>query len=157
MSIDDPIASEMTDYVVLGPFEIEDDPNTWYAVQPKEDTSWRKAAKQEAAARGDDVRTAVYRLRDSDDQLLYVGISTKPPQRWVQHAQSKKWWPEVATLCLEWCDSQAEARAVEAHAIRVERPQHNIVHNSKPRSRAEWICIRETRVSSRPAHWVEAE
>lgn len=125
-------------------FEYErsaEDPNYWVAVRQKTEEEMaaeiaaektqqvRDTARQKAAASGDSRRTALYRLRDSDDVLLYVGISEKPLQRWVQHAADKGWWPEVAGMSLEWLDSNAEALAMEAHAIRTEKPLHNVVHN----------------------------
>lgn len=114
-----------------------DIPNYWVPVRMKtpEEMAAEKAAeiqetaRQKAAAAGDTRRTAMYRLRSSDGVLLYVGISTQPLQRWMQHAADKDWWPEVASMSLEWLGSNAEALAIEAHAIRTERPIHNVVHN----------------------------
>lgn len=119
-------------------------PNLWVAVRwktPEEmdtedaaekEQKTRRAARQKAMATGDTRRTALYRLRNHDDDLLYLGISEKPLQRWVQHAGDKKWWPEVVSMSLEWFDSNAEALAMEAHAIRSEKPLHNIRHNNAP-------------------------
>lgn len=76
--------------------------------------------------------TAVYRAFDQSDRLLYVGISAAPERRWTQHAIDKPWWRQVARLTLNWRDSWAEALAVEAEAIRLEGPVHNVVHNGKP-------------------------
>jgi predicted GIY-YIG superfamily endonuclease len=114
-----------------------DDPNYWVAVRRKtpEEMAAEKAqaiqgeARRKAIAIGDMRRTALYRLRNSDDMLLYVGISENPLQRWIQHSADKDWWPEVASMSLEWLDSHTEALAMEAHAIRVEQPVHNVVHN----------------------------
>jgi hypothetical protein len=41
-------------------------------------------------------RTALYRLYDETGQLLYVGITTYPPKRFVEHERDKPWWPQVA-------------------------------------------------------------
>lgn len=89
----------------------------------------QKKARRKAKECADSVRTALYRLRNAEGVLLYVGISSKPPQRWGQHAADKPWWPEVAGLSIEWCDSRTEALAVEAETIRVEKPLYNVVHN----------------------------
>jgi predicted GIY-YIG superfamily endonuclease len=114
-------------------------PNYWIAVseepvqdqQSEEAATARKQRTPKKSKGGDDsIRTALYRLRNASGELLYVGISAKPPQRWGQHAAEKEWWPEVAGLSLEWFDSRAEALAMEAHAIRTERPIHNVQHNS---------------------------
>ncbi|MFD5579017.1 GIY-YIG nuclease family protein [Streptomyces pseudogriseolus] len=113
-----------------------DIPNYWVAVgqkpnpapQPKGKTTPRK--RRSRASEGDDsIRTALYRLRDGDGALLYVGISSKPPQRWGQHAADKEWWLDVATLSMEWFESRTDALEAEAEAIRAEQPRHNIQHN----------------------------
>jgi len=73
----------------------------------------------------DDARTAVYRLYDSADHLLYVGITHDPEQRWTTHAGTKTWWPQVAHNTIEWHDNRQLAEAAEKTAIRDERPAHN--------------------------------
>lgn len=118
-----------------------DIPNYWIPVRrltpeeiaAKEAKQIRSKARRAAAEIGDVRRTALYRLRNGQDALLYVGISASPLQRWLQHAADKDWWPEVASMSLEWMDSHTEALAMEAHAIRTERPIHNVVHNGTPK------------------------
>lgn len=73
-------------------------------------------------------RTALYRLYDVDDRLLYVGISSDPPSRMQQHAADKPWWPEVADQRIEWLDSRTEALDAERLAIAGEHPRFNHVH-----------------------------
>jgi predicted GIY-YIG superfamily endonuclease len=75
-------------------------------------------------------QTALYRLRGSVDDLLYVGISNDPLRRWSEHAGDKAWWPQVAHFSLEWFPSRDQALLAEARAIRAERPLYNIAHNS---------------------------
>lgn len=124
-----------------------DDPNYWIAVReltPEEieadetetgrERRLRKAQEKarRAAREASDARpTALYRLRNDQGDLLYVGISATPPQRWVKHAAEKEWWPEVADLSLEWFGSKTEALAMEAHAIRTEKPRYNVTHNQE--------------------------
>lgn len=110
-------------------------PDYWVAVakepapEERPKTSPSRKRRSMTTSADDSVRTALYRLRSANGQLLYVGISSKPPQRWGQHAADKEWWPEVATLSVEWFDSRTEALAMEANAIRAEQPRHNIQHN----------------------------
>lgn len=75
-----------------------------------------------------DIRTALYRLFNADDRLLYVGISNDPKVRWRQHHADKAWAPDVAMRVIEWHDSRSAALLAELKAIRAERPMHNIVH-----------------------------
>lgn len=75
------------------------------------------------------IPTALYRLRDQEGWLLYVGITDNPERRWKDHAKDKPWWPEVADRSIDWLPSRAHAIAAEAAAIRTERPRHNVHHN----------------------------
>ncbi|WP_372344689.1 GntR family transcriptional regulator [Streptomyces sp. KL116D] len=77
-----------------------------------------------------DERTALYRLYDEDDRLLYVGISSEPKKRMKAHAADKPWWPEVATRDFEWFDTRAEAADAEVETIRREQPAYNHTHNT---------------------------
>lgn len=70
-------------------------------------------------------RTALYRLYDAAGQLLYIGITNNPANRWRRHAQASLWWPKVASKDVEWhpdrqCALDAERRLIEAH-----HPPHN--------------------------------
>ena len=70
-------------------------------------------------------RTAVYRLFDTDDTLLYVGISKHFGQRWEQHAGLQPWWPDVHHQTVFWCATREDALLAEKRAIHEERPIHN--------------------------------
>ncbi|WP_179894561.1 GntR family transcriptional regulator [Streptomyces sp. f150] len=75
-------------------------------------------------------RTALYRLYDADEQLLYIGISNDPDFRWKAHLYSRESWPKQVTRhAIEWWNTRNEAVAAEAAAIRTERPRHNGKHN----------------------------
>lgn len=70
-------------------------------------------------------RTALYRLFDSDDSLLYVGISKNPDQRIGTHKAERPWWALIARSTVEWYDSHIEAARAEAVAVREEAPSMN--------------------------------
>lgn len=70
--------------------------------------------------------TTLYRLRDADGALLYVGISQSAMRRLGEHAASKSWWDEVARVDVEHFATRAEAVAAEWRAIGDENPRHNI-------------------------------
>lgn len=73
-------------------------------------------------------RTALYRLYDAEDVLLYVGISADPEGRWKQHsasATSAGWWPQVARKEVRWFPTREAADEAETAAISDERPLHN--------------------------------
>ncbi|MDX3183512.1 GIY-YIG nuclease family protein [Streptomyces sp. ME02-7008A-1] len=69
--------------------------------------------------------TTLYRLFDGDDQLLYVGTSVDPQNRWEQHAREKLWWSAVARATVEWHPDRTSAMAAERAAIKAEEPLHN--------------------------------
>lgn len=71
-------------------------------------------------------RTALYRLYDADEDLLYIGISETPEKRWVSHADTKSWWPQVAATSVEWFETRELAQAAEAKAIATERTPYNV-------------------------------
>lgn len=72
-------------------------------------------------------RAAVYRLYDAAGTLLYIGSAYDPDARWAQHKTTKEWWSDVVSHTLAWQPSREQAFAVEAAAIRAEKPKHNQV------------------------------
>lgn len=90
------------------------------------------------------VPIALYRLYDVEGTLLYVGISTNPKARFIQHALYKSWWPSVDRTSVSWLEvTRQEALAIEAAAIRDEEPVHNGKHNGRiaPFSADTWPMI----------------
>ncbi|MFE7485489.1 GIY-YIG nuclease family protein [Streptomyces sp. NPDC057552] len=73
-------------------------------------------------------RTALYRLFDAQDTLLYVGIAEDPKSRWAQHAADKTWWPQVTRRDIEWLPDRKLAEEAERSAIEGEGPIHNTRH-----------------------------
>lgn len=93
--------------------------------------------------------TILYRIYDGDEQLLYVGISDRWDRRMAEHAQAQPWWPADATARLTRYPNRQAALAAERHAIKTERPRHNVVHNRHPQPPARpsadkiemrWYC-----------------
>lgn len=72
--------------------------------------------------------TAVYRLYDSSDRLLYVGIASDPLRRWGQHAKQTTWWSSVTATRLEWFETRKAAELAEKEAIQQEEPRFNLLH-----------------------------
>jgi hypothetical protein len=71
----------------------------------------------------------LYRLFDADGVLLYVGISYSAIARFAQHKAAKSWIGDVCTVTIETHDvSRSEIEAMEAAAIRSEKPRYNVVH-----------------------------
>ncbi len=72
--------------------------------------------------------TALYRLFDAADVLLYVGVSINLGARWRTHSGEKVDWGLVARATVEHLPGR-QAFAAERAAIKAERPLWNIVHN----------------------------
>lgn len=71
-----------------------------------------------------DRMTAIYRLYDAADRLLYVGIGYDFRARWKAHAK-KDWWPQVVRKDVIWYDNRLTAAWEETKAILNESPVHN--------------------------------
>lgn len=69
-------------------------------------------------------RTALYRLYDAGDELLYVGIADDPKIRFRRHRDEKPWWPQVAMKDIEWLADRETAQAEELRVIEGEMPRY---------------------------------
>jgi predicted GIY-YIG superfamily endonuclease len=90
-----------------------------------------------------DERAALYRFYEAGGQLLYVGITSKPGERWEAHTRSQPWWPEVARQTMEWHTDRTSALDAERTAIRQERPLYNARHSiglSTLTLKTTWTC-----------------
>lgn len=81
--------------------------------------------------------TAVYRLYAVGDELLYVGMSNAPLERFIEHRDDKDWWPQVETYSITWFLTRSEAEEAETAAIKDEWPMHNIAH--QPRANGPFV------------------
>lgn len=75
--------------------------------------------------RPNDEPTALYRLYDANDVLLYLGISWNPKARWEQHYNDKHWVHQVVRTTVEWYPTRWAALAAEKKATLLEKPQHD--------------------------------
>lgn len=67
----------------------------------------------------------LYRLRDAEGSLLYVGVTWKAKDRWRVHKKTKPWWPSVASVEIECYPSDRDAHEAEYLAITTEDPRYN--------------------------------
>jgi predicted GIY-YIG superfamily endonuclease len=70
-------------------------------------------------------QTALYRLRDSGCDLLYVGITDNLRVRMGCHRREQWWWPHVRHIAVEWYAEREQADYAETLAIAAEHPEHN--------------------------------
>lgn len=82
---------------------------------------------------GPDRRTAVYRLYDRDERLLYAGITYDLEERWSKHARTKTWWSQVRHRTAVWHQTRLSAAIEEHCAIRYENPMYNLARQHDDR------------------------
>lgn len=67
----------------------------------------------------------LYRFFDSENRLLYVGISKFFEARIKQHYRNSSWFFESKYVTLEHYETRAEVEKAESIAIQTELPLHN--------------------------------
>jgi hypothetical protein len=65
-------------------------------------------------------------MYDADNNLLYVGCSSRPDGRMSQHKVRTPWFGQVADIRKEWYDTREDALRAESAAIYTESPIHNV-------------------------------
>lgn len=74
----------------------------------------------------------VYRFYDRVGRLLYVGCTTRWPDRMQEHRVRSSWFVAASDVTTEWFDVTDQALAAEARAICTEYPLHNVMHKAWP-------------------------
>ena len=72
--------------------------------------------------------TKLYRHFDSNNKLLYVGISSAPLIRIAKHT-GRSWGQRIARVDLQQYPTREEALIAERTAIQNEQPEWNVLHN----------------------------
>jgi hypothetical protein len=67
-----------------------------------------------------------YRYFDKMGALLYAGRTNHIFNRNAGHLHAAPWAREIATITLEWFDSQHDARLAAHEAIRAENPRYRL-------------------------------
>jgi predicted GIY-YIG superfamily endonuclease len=78
----------------------------------------------------------LYRFYDSDDRLLYVGVSSSFTSRAHAHSKNSQWFEKSVRVTLEHHPTREAVLEAEKFAIKQEDPLHNKIHsvrNEKPR------------------------
>jgi hypothetical protein len=69
----------------------------------------------------------VYRVFGDGQQLLYIGSSERPRQRWHEHRSRTPWWSQALRYSLTWLPDRDAAYEAEQVAIVSESPVFNQV------------------------------
>lgn len=70
-------------------------------------------------------RPTVYRFRDANGRLLYVGRSLNALERIDTHRTHLDWWDQVVSINVEHFATRDEASDAERAAVFAEQPKHN--------------------------------
>jgi predicted GIY-YIG superfamily endonuclease len=93
----------------------------------------------------EDEQTALYRMYDAGGTLLYVGISLRLLERMAAHRQDKPWWPDIATIRVEYFPDRSEALQAESTAISAECPIYNKIGSDGAARRTAQLSTRTCR------------
>ena len=75
------------------------------------------------------MQETLYRFYDSDDTLLYVGISSNWQQRLKQHYKNSNFHDEAVVITLEHFETREQVESAEKQAILSENPKYNKAYN----------------------------
>jgi predicted GIY-YIG superfamily endonuclease len=73
----------------------------------------------------------LYRIFNADGELLYVGATVNPSQRFQVHGGTKPWWEESASMTMQHLETWEELVEAEIQAIKTESPKYNTVHSKQ--------------------------
>jgi hypothetical protein len=71
----------------------------------------------------------IYRLYNAEHNLLYVGITKVPAQRFGAHRVQSLWWSKVAKIETDTVADLETAARQEVEQIGSLKPRYNVVHN----------------------------
>lgn len=77
------------------------------------------------------MRPKLYRHFDSDDNLLYIGVSTSILRRLSNHKSNAYWYDQIAKITIENFDTKKEMYEAEKKAIVAEKPRFNVCFAEK--------------------------
>ena len=83
------------------------------------------------------VKTALYKHKDAQGNIIYVGVAKNIGARSAQHLHNSEWQAEIASIDVEWYKNSLLAELMEIKLIKSLRPKYNRAHNNnKPLNHA---------------------
>lgn len=76
------------------------------------------------------VKTALYKHKNADGHIIYVGVAKNIGARSAQHLNNSEWQTEIASIDVEWHDNALMAEIMEIKLIKSLRPKYNKAHNN---------------------------
>ena len=75
-------------------------------------------------------KTAIYKHKNKDGEIIYVGISNNAHNRAARHLSTSEWREEIDSIDVQWMPNRLIAEVKEIELIKELRPKHNITHNN---------------------------
>jgi GIY-YIG catalytic domain. len=72
--------------------------------------------------------SAVYRIYNAADELIYIGMSYEPAVRARVQRREKAWGHEIDRYEVDWHPNRATSQRAEEELIKEFRPRYNVVH-----------------------------
>ena len=76
------------------------------------------------------VRTALYKHKNADGHIIYVGVAKNIGARSAQHLGNSEWQAEITSIDVEWYANSLLAELMEIKLIKSLRPKYNRAHNN---------------------------
>jgi excinuclease UvrABC nuclease subunit len=100
-------------------------------------------------------QTALYQFYNSENALIYVGVTYQLKKRLYQHARDKSWWPEVARQEVDWYDRRSDALEAEARLIELHDPPYiGSRSRSDLKDMKKRIALAAARAGMSRARWI---
>lgn len=97
----------------------------------------------------------VYRIRNAEGDLLYIGMTRKPQARWAQHRARSPWFSSASTVRMIGPLSREDASDLERLLILKAGPIHNGLRTlplypawAKWRAEVQRICAEQVAAAS---------
>ena len=75
-------------------------------------------------------KTAIYKHKNKDGEIIYVGISNNAHNRAARHLSTSEWREEIHSIDVQWMPNRLIAEIKEIELIKELRPKHNVMHNN---------------------------
>jgi excinuclease UvrABC nuclease subunit len=75
-------------------------------------------------------KTAIYKHKNKNGEIIYVGISNNAHNRSARHLSTSEWREEIDSIDVQWMPNRLIAEIKEIELIKELRPKHNVMHNN---------------------------
>tara|TARA_R100000030_G_scaffold3508_1_gene2572 strand:+ start:635 stop:1288 length:654 start_codon:yes stop_codon:yes gene_type:complete len=76
-------------------------------------------------------KTAIYKHKNKNNEIIYVGISDNAHNRSIQHLSTSDWKEEISLIEVEWVENRLLAEIKEIEYIKKIKPKYNRKHNNR--------------------------